>query len=326
MKRISKKYILALLTCLAGLLALELLVFHTNHLNFPFLKKREALKDFKIELPKNLNFAGELIPVNNLDARSLADQQFVKYSFYSTHTHLIHLRAFRWLPRIEKILKQNGVPVDFKYIPLIESNFVNTRSTKGAAGFWQFIPETAKIKGLEINADIDERLNLEKSTLAACRVLKENYRELHNWTLAAAAFNLGLGKIKQQIANQKSKSYYDLKLNKETRLYIYKLLAAKEIISHPEKYGYQKRYYVRNSLITTEKLCIDSSVTDISSLCIKLKMNPGYFHYLNPWINGNKIGNPLNRPYFLEIIPGNFTNYTLLEKLMQEDSLHLFRE
>ncbi|WP_345032982.1 lytic transglycosylase domain-containing protein [Ravibacter arvi] len=137
---------------------------------------------------------------------------------------------------ISKILKQYNLPRDLKYIPLVESNFTSFAvSPRGAVGYWQFMPQTAIALGLRVDETIDERTDLVKSTHAAARYLKWLYGEMGNWTLAAAAFNSGPGKMIKQMGLQKKNNFYHLRLNSETSKYVYKIVAVKELFNSPER-------------------------------------------------------------------------------------------
>ncbi|MDP2162498.1 MAG: lytic transglycosylase domain-containing protein, partial [Flavobacterium sp.] len=161
-----------------------------------------------------------------------------KQNFASTKTNNMHKLAKQWFKVIDPILKRHGIPEDFRYIPFVESKFRQGTSSKGAEGFWQFMPETAMQFGLRVDEEVDERLDVVKSTHAACRYLKTLYKEFGNWTLVAAAYNVGEGSLLRTMNAQDNDDYYSLTLNRETSQYVYKLLAAKEIITRPAEFGY----------------------------------------------------------------------------------------
>jgi hypothetical protein len=192
------------------LLPVEFFIFSAKMSDEDELYRRSFLsnnKIFSIGIPKNLAFANEKIPAYDFTVLESMERELLVNTYYHSQTILMHKRANRWLPYIAAILKKNGVPDDFKYIALIESNLSNTVSPKGAAGFWQFVAGAGKQYGLEINEDVDERYNLEKSTEAACKYFKEAYRIFNNWTLAAASYNIGIDGLKNQLEKQKSNSY-----------------------------------------------------------------------------------------------------------------------
>src|SRR5690606_25987848 len=184
------------------------------------------------------SFADEKLPLHNPKVAGRIRRTLKAHSYERLQTNKLHREAEKWFPVIEPILKQYNIPEDFKYIPLVESGLKHGTSPKGAAGYWQFMPGTARSYGLKVNTEIDERLNMRKSTIAACRYLNELYNEFGSWTLAAAAYNVGENRIWRQIRQQNHRNYYKMNLNAETAAYIYKLVSMKEIIEHPAKYGY----------------------------------------------------------------------------------------
>lgn len=180
-----------------------------------------------------LNFANEPVPVHDPKVAGK-----LNHSFKKLHDNLMHLRAAKLFKVIEPILKSYGIPDDFKYIPIVESGLEQGVSPKGAKGLWQFMPGTARTYGLKVCSSKDERLNLKKSTVAACIYLKELYGEFHNWTLVAAAYNNGSIKLAKQMKRQKKRNYFRLHLNHETGRYIYDLVAVKQMITKPGDLGY----------------------------------------------------------------------------------------
>ena len=196
----------------------------------------------------SLNFADETLPLGDKRIEKKMLKHLKEYSFAKQRSHLLHHRALKSLPRVAAILRQHGVPEDFKYIPLVESGFTSgTTSHRGASGYWQFMPNTAKAFGLRVDQVVDERQDIEKSTLAAARYLKALYREFNSWTLVAAAFNIGEGNLLRAINRQKEDNYFRLKLNRETGSYVYKLISVKEIIEHPNLHGYRTNTLLANA-------------------------------------------------------------------------------
>ena len=193
-----------------------------------------------------LNFANEPVPVNDPKVAVKMKHSLKQHSFKKLQTNVLHSRAARLFKIIEPILKTHGIPDDFKYIPIVESNLEAGISPKGAKGLWQFMPGTARTYGLKVNSAKDERLNLKKSTVAACHYLRELYDEFHNWTLVAAAYNNGSIKLAKQIKVQKKRNYFRLHLNHETGRYIYDLVAVKQMITRPGEFGfnYHKEDYI----------------------------------------------------------------------------------
>lgn len=238
-----KKYLIACsLVCITALLS-EYLIFSA-----PVSEQRNVEKEAiytrilerhqKAQFYASLNFADEPIPLDMKRVKTRLDRSIKKMSFHSIRTNRIHRIADRWLGVVEPILEKQGVPTDFKYIPLIESGFKSGTSEKGASGFWQFMPSTARAYGLVVNDELDEREDIYKSTLAAAKYIKAMYREFGSWTLAAAAYNIGEGNLRRSMIRQGEDNYFRLSLNKETASYVYKLISIKEVIEHPDKYGF----------------------------------------------------------------------------------------
>lgn len=210
-----------------------------------FVKEIDPIENkVKLEVKKAekkvLNFANEHLPLGDKKVDYKMERALKANSFYRQQTLKLHQRAEKWFPLIEPILAEYGIPEDFKYMPLIESGMAHGRvSPKGAAGLWQFMPQTARDYGLTVNENIDERNNVRKSTVAAAKYIKDLYKVFNSWTLVAAAYNVGEGSLKRQISKQQEDNYYRLKLNTETSKYVYSLISMKEVIENPAKYGYK---------------------------------------------------------------------------------------
>lgn len=277
-------------------------------------------KIYGVMIPKDLQFANEKVPVYDFTVIESMERELLVNTYFHSQTILMHKRANRWLPLISSILKKNGVPDDFKYIPLIESNLTNSISPKGATGYWQFVESAGKQYGLEMNDEVDERYSVEKSTEAACKYFKDAYKTFGNWTLAAAAYNVGIEGLKNQIEKQKANSYYDLSLNEETARYVFRILAVKEVISNPKYYGYQLRKKDLYPAISTRKIQIDSSVTDLADFAIKNNVSYKILKYFNPWLRKNSLANKDKKIYFIEL-PTQGYNEEYIARLASSDSL-----
>lgn len=202
----------------------------------PDISRNDLLASDMAGFPFRLSFAGEHIPLEHKRVYRKMENTLKKYyPQLSRNNRLMELNP-RTMSVIDGILREEGVPEDFRYLPVIESRLSRTTSHKGAGGYWQFMPATARTLGLVVNDRVDERNDLRKSTRAACRYLKSLRRDLGSWTLAAAAYNIGQGKLRQELRRQKTGSYYFLDLNRETERYLYKLVAMKELLSRPDVY------------------------------------------------------------------------------------------
>jgi membrane-bound lytic murein transglycosylase D len=190
---------------------------------------------------KTLEFANEKVPLQDAKVAWRMNKHLRAHSYRNLGTNKLHQKAARWFPVIEPILKLHGIPEDFKYIPLVESGFGDGVSHRGAAGYWQFMPGTARTYGLKVNDARDDRKNIRKSTVAACKYLNELFKEFKSWTLVAAAYNTGENNLRREMYRQGKRNYFKLKLNRETATYLYKIVSVKEIIEKPAQYGFVKR-------------------------------------------------------------------------------------
>lgn len=203
------------------------------------------ISKYLFENPDAVNafsFANETLPVSDASVNKRLNRSLLKHNFKYVQSNILQSKAEKFFPVIEPILKAFGIPDDFKYIPLVESGLAEGTSPKGARGIWQFMPGTARTYGLKVGHGVDERTNVRKSTIAACRYIKELYVEFNSWTLAAAAYNNGEIKLEKAINKQNEDNYFRMHLNRETGSYVYNLIAMKAIISDPKKYGYNNFY------------------------------------------------------------------------------------
>tara|TARA_B100001093_G_scaffold318641_1_gene303993 strand:+ start:12320 stop:13240 length:921 start_codon:yes stop_codon:yes gene_type:complete len=262
---------------------------------------------FSIIEPINIDFSGEKIPKNSNDIWERFDKELLKNTYWQSNTLLYIKRSNKYFPIIEPILKKNNIPEDFKYLAVIESGLENVTSPSGAKGFWQFLKSTAKEYNLEVNYAVDERYNLEKSTQAACDYLNVAYEKFNSWTLAAAAYNMGMNGLQTALKNQKVKNYYDLHLNSETSRYIFRILAVKEILRNPKKYGFiirkQDLYYEEKHNIFE----IDSTISNLYEFCNNYSINYQQLKKYNPWLLTSKLPDESRKRYFLKI-PVNASN------------------
>lgn len=298
------KYIITLTLFTFGLLAGKLLIFSTNASEYTRNSGEYLLNHsnvIAVEMPTEASFAGEKVPLEDFDVYERLDRELLVNTYFQSQTILLHKRAARWLPVINPILKAYGIPEDFKYIPLIETGLMHSTSPAGAVGFWQFLEPTAKQYGLEVNSEIDERYHVEKSTAAACKFFKEAYRTLGNWSLVAAAYNMGITGVKKQVDKQGSQNYYDLLLNTETSRYLFRAIAVKEVIEHPEKYGYTIRKKDLYPLLETYKINVDSSITDLYAFAKQQKVNYKILKLCNPWLREGYLKNPERKNYLIDL-------------------------
>ncbi|MES2545661.1 MAG: lytic transglycosylase domain-containing protein [Bacteroidota bacterium] len=251
--------------------------------------------------PTTIDFAGENTPLNIADVYERFDRELLVNTNLNASTRLIIRRANRVFPIIEPILKAKGIPDDFKYLAVIESSLTNATSPAGAKGVWQFMPQTAKEIGIEVNESVDERYHLEKSTEAACRYLLDAKRKFGSWTLAAASYNGGTTGVNKQIEFQKVSSYYDLFLNEETGRYVFRILALKEIMKNPEKYGFPIDARELYKTIPVKKIEVDSTITNLADFAKNQGINYKILKIHNPWLRDKKLDNLNRKKYVIEI-------------------------
>ncbi len=284
--------------------ALLLLVFSSAL--FVFALSNDAKKKLLHEgtaqyFPTAIDFAGEKAPLQIADVRERLDRELLVNANLHSSTILIMKRANRAFPIIEPILKQYGVPDDFKYLAVIESALTNAVSPSGAKGVWQFMPDTAKEKGMEVNEGVDERYHLQKATEAACKYLVAAKQKFGNWTLAAASYNGGMNGVNTKIVEQQVTDYYDLLLTDETSRYVFRILALKEIMKHPELYGFEVDKNEMYDNIPTKTIEVDSSITDLAVFAKKQGINYKILKIHNPWLRDKKLSNPTKKKYVIEI-------------------------
>jgi len=269
---------------------------------------------FAINQPEDLNFAGEEIPIYSSEIWERIDKELLKNTYWQSNTMLYFKKANKYFPIIEPILKEHNIPDDFKYFSLVESGFENVVSPKGAKGFWQFMEKTAREYELEVNDAIDERYNVEKSTLAACKYLLDSYEEFKSWTLVAAAYNAGKRRIRESMERQNADNYYDLYLNEETTQYIFRILAIKTVIESPTKYGFYLREADLYQPIPINEVKVTKTIEDLYKFASEQKINYRTLKMFNPWLRTDKLPDKSGRTYFIKIPKAGYLNYEKLEK------------
>ncbi|MFB9055725.1 lytic transglycosylase domain-containing protein [Mariniflexile ostreae] len=256
---------------------------------------------YALQVPQDLNFAGEPVPLKDPDVYERMDRELLVNTYWQSNGLLMFKRAKKYFPTIEPILKKYGVPDDFKYLAVIESGLVNVVSPAGARGVWQIMPATAKENGLEVNDNVDERYHLEKSTEVACKYLLKSKRELGSWTLAAAAYNAGNYGISRRLKEQRVTDYYDLLLGEETGRYMFRIVALKEILSNPDTYGFNFREKDLYSDVPTYTVSLDTAVTDFSKFAQNFGINYKILKIHNPWLREPHLINKSRKKYDISI-------------------------
>ena len=256
---------------------------------------------YALKTPENISFCDEQVPLELLDVRERLDRELLVNTYWQSNMLLLIKRSYRFFPLIEKILNEEKVPQDFKYLAVIESGLENVRSPKGAKGIWQIMPATAREYGLEVNKNVDERYNLELSTRVACKYLKKAKKKFGSWTLAAAAYNRGITGISRNLSRQKVENYYDLLLGRETSRYIFRILAVKEIMENANNYGFifqEKDLYKPYEI---KKIELDTAISNITDFSKNMGINYKTMKLHNPWLLENHLNNKSRKKYIFKI-------------------------
>ncbi|MEO9569971.1 MAG: lytic transglycosylase domain-containing protein [Polaribacter sp.] len=266
--------------------------------------KTSTHKTYKIkslELPNNLNLAGERVPLEISDVRERMDRELLVNTYWQSNGLLLIKRANKYFPILEPLLKKYDLPDDFKYLALAESAFIDETSSAGAAGMWHFMKTTGKEFGLEINKNVDERYNIEKSTKVAAEYLKKSKERFNSWTLAAAAYNAGNYGISKRLKTQEVDSYYDALLPDETERYVFRIIALKEVISNPKKYGFVYEEKDLYTLAKTRTIKVDTAISNITRFAKKFGLTYKEFKIHNAWLRENKLNNKSRKLYEIKI-------------------------
>ncbi|HIO58732.1 MAG TPA: lytic transglycosylase domain-containing protein [Flavobacteriales bacterium] len=233
---------------------------------------------------ENIELAGEAVPINGFGVMENLDRELIVNTYRHSSTILYLKRASRWFPLIERILAEEGIPDDFKYLAVIESGLSQAVSPAGARGFWQFMSKTAPEYGLEVSHTVDERYDVEKSTRAACNYLKESYEKFGSWSLAAASYNMGRAGVSKHLKAQGVDNYWDLHLNSETGRYVYRLLAVKEVLSSPELFGFTLSPSELYSPHDVRLVDVSADISNLSDFALQNGSNLRELKALNPWL------------------------------------------
>lgn len=252
------------------------------------------------KVPSEMDLFGETILLHNFDMRERLDKELIVNMYFHSSTVQILKKANRYFPMIEKILKEEGIPDDMKYLCVIESALNQATSPAGAKGFWQFMPDAGMENGLEINQDVDERLHVEKSTRAACKYLKNAKRNLTSWISASASYNCGVSGLKRIMDEQNASNFFDLYMNEETTRYVFRIMALKIVMENPTSYGFDPSKMELYDPIETRKIEVNSSIPDLSSWARKNGSNLRILKVLNPWLISNKL-TVFNTKYTIEL-------------------------
>jgi len=258
-------------------------------------------KVFALDIDEAYSFAGETVTLDEHDLRERMDKELLVNTYWQSNMMLMIKRSNKYFPTIERILKEEGVPDDFKYLAVIESGLENVNSPVGAKGFWQIMKTTGREMGLEVNSNVDERYHIENATRVACTYLKKAKKKLGSWTLAAASYNRGISGINRLLEKQQAETYYDLLLNSETRRYVFRILAMKEILSKPAHYGFvfeAQDLYTEIPVYTVE---VDTAISNIARFAKTMGVNYKQMKIHNPWLLQNHLNNKSRKLYHIKL-------------------------
>lgn len=306
---------LALLAC--GYLVAQLFNYsklsdkNKEHLDTEYMNKYNV---YALKTPNKLFFAEEEVPLYRWDVKESLDRELLVNTYWQSQTLLFLKRANRYFPIIEPILKEQGIPDDFKYLALIESGLIPTVvSPAGAVGFWQFMAPTAKDYKLEVNKEVDERYNIEKSTYAACKYLKDSYKKFGTWALVAASYNAGRSHIHSQMKLQDAGTYYDLLLGEEPARYLFRIVAAKLIMESPQNFGFKFRDSDLYPNIPIRKVKINTGVKDFAGFAKENGVNYKILKFFNPWLRKPYLTNKYKKEYEITLPAKGYINFAFSE-------------
>jgi membrane-bound lytic murein transglycosylase D len=232
-----------------------------------------------VQVPDYVEFASEAVPLDNFDAYERLDFQ-LQLNTFRPHFMIRNIKlSNRYFPTIEKILKEEGIPDDFKYLAVAESSLLNATSRSGAQGLWQFMPSTGKAFGLEINSD---------------------YKRFGSWTMAAAAYNTGAGRLRKKVTEQKTSNYYELELRDETSNYMFRIISIKEIMQRREQYGINVSQ-VYKELDNYKTLEISGSIPSLADFAVENGTTLRKLRLYNQWLISNKLTNKNRKTYQIKI-------------------------
>ena len=252
-------------------------------------------------IPKDVDFCGERVPFEDRNVLERMEREILVNSYWHSSTFLMLKRTSRYFGMIEKILEEEGVPSDFKYLALAESGLQPVKSGAGAQGVWQFIKTTGSKNGLEIRKEVDERYHVAKATHAACNYLKRAKSRFGTWTLAAAAYNRGEAGLSRALSGQRVKGYYDLYLNSETSRYVFRIIALKLIHQNPEAFNLKLDDWEYYQPISAYSVEVDTSVKSLPQFALDHGTTYKILREMNPWLRSYSLSNSKHKKYYIEL-------------------------
>lgn len=276
----------------------------------PYLPDKGKIEYSTPIVPQKVTFCGKTIDLTRFDRHERMDRELLAFTYmHSTSIQMVK-KANRYFPIVEPILKANGIPDDFKYLMVIESNLnPNARSVAGAAGLWQFMQTTGREYGLEVNKNIDERYHVEKATLAACKYLKDAFEKYQDWVAVAASYNAGQARISNQLEKQQVTDMLDLHLVEETARYVYRIIAAKIMLSNPSAFGFRLRATDLYMPIPYKEITVTTGIANLATWAKQQGTTYGILKILNPWLRDTFLQNVSKRTYILKVPTNEGMNY-----------------
>lgn len=263
----------------------------------------ESKTEFKaVKIPESVSFAGESMPLDRFDVKESLDRELLSNAYFHSQTIRYIKLAPRYFSIIEPILKEKGIPDDFKYLAVAESGFnPSAVSYAQAIGFWQFMKGTALDYGLEVSTLVDERYHVEKSTYAACDYLLDSYKKFGSWTLVAASYNGGMAGVSRQMVRQNNEDYYDLLFVSETSRYVFRIVALKIIMENPEQYNFIISDKEKYPIIKTKEIEINGKVENFADFALDNGISYKQLKDFNPWLRDDYLTNVKGKKYLVKI-------------------------
>jgi len=319
--RLMKRYILYIFSAIIAVGAITIICLSNNDTAKVEEQRPQVLSmTASVDIPDEMTFAGEKIVFDRYDFRERMDRELNSFTYFHSTTLLLFKRANRIFPMIEPILKQQGVPDDIKYLAVIESSLDHRAvSPARAAGLWQFIPGTAQGSELEVSSEVDERYHIGKSTVAACRYLKDAYRKYGSWSAAALSYNGGQGRITNEFSNQQTDKALDLWLVDETTRYYFRMLAIKTIFENPSRYGFVLRDDQLYKPMDFKEVNVSSAIPSLVSFAKDNGITYAQLKDFNSWLRDTKLTNKSGKTYTILIPTKESLYYRKGEKTKVHD-------
>lgn len=303
MKSLKFWVILSILLSIISLMGVSFIAYHLFYVGDAAVAESynwDENGSSDVFVPQSIDLAGEEMPLQRVDVFESLKKELIINTYLHSHTIQLLKNSPRIFKIIEPILKEEGVPDDFKYLAVIESQLNPLAvSYAGAVGVWQFLKSTGKEYGLEINDEVDERYSIEASTRAAAAYLKAAYRKFGSWTLAAASYNGGMGRVTRQMKSQKQNNFYDLLFAEETNRYIYRIVALKQIMNMPHRYNFHVNKPYKDENVT--RIVVNRSLENLTDFAAEHEISYKTLKRFNPWLRSDKLKNRGKKEYTILI-------------------------